>query len=66
MIQHNIEIAIEERVDAILASAQHELGIAIGDVDPAIAMQLDETIGKLADVIIQVINDQKRYNKGDD
>lgn len=64
MKKRDVAIAIEERVDEIIAKLQREEGITEGDVDIEIEAHLNETIDQLARAILIAVAEQKRYNKG--
>ena len=59
MKKHEVVALIDEKMNEVFAVLQQQDGITEGDIDPMDAVELDELSGKMADLILRVIQYQK-------
>lgn len=50
---------LEEKVNEIFCEMQNELHIESGDISPLMSLRLDEDMDNLADIITNILNEQK-------
>lgn len=50
---------LEEKVNDIFLEMQNELNITSGDISPSMAFDLDEEMDNLANIITQILKEQK-------
>lgn len=59
MKKHEVVALIDEKMNEVFAALQQQEGITEGDIDPMDAVELDELSGKMADLVLRVIQYQK-------
>lgn len=59
MKKHEVVALIDEKLNEVFSTLQLREGITEGDIDPMDAVELDELTGKMADLVLQVIQYQK-------
>ena len=59
MKKHEVVALIDEKMNEVFQVLQQQEGITEGDVDPMDAVELDELSGKMADLVLRVIQYQK-------
>lgn len=59
MKKHEVVALIDEKMNEVFQVLQQQEGITEGDIDPMDAVELDELSGKMADLVLRVIQYQK-------
>lgn len=59
MKKHEVVALIDAKMNEVFAALQQQEGITEGDIDPMDAVELDELSGKMADLVLRVIQYQK-------